>query len=288
MLRFKGLLALVSVLSLGCGDGDGDSAGQACQVLFDAPQCVSPLELKSCFNSTWQSFGCPQVCAQDGEVAVGCGFDPKVNQHACLCAESEDPTSGGAPTTTVSTGEVSATGETSGTGTTGTTDTTTTTNTSDTSTTTNTSNTTTTTNTSNTTDTTGEMCNPIGDPCTIQDDCCGFDSEETICVSYDDEPASCEQQCDGDADCASDCCYSFADKSAATCSPDFWCPNQCMAPFEPCTVNYDCCGASTADAFCVMADIQMCMPRCETAADCTTACCVNIGPVDVCAPAEYC
>lgn len=67
----------------------------------------------------------------------------------------------------------------------------------------------------------GGVCANTGETCTVNGDCCGFDSEETICVNAGDFSV-CADTCTDDTDCESLCCAPLEGGGGA-CAPAEFC-----------------------------------------------------------------
>jgi hypothetical protein len=104
--------------------------------------------------------------------------------------------------------------------------------------------------------------------------------------------ATCSAICNVGTDCFSGCCAPLDDGSASVCSDPSYCggtgqPSCLPAGTRPCGVGTPCCPGSycTADSI-----NQICLPLCNTNADCTTGCCAepNGNGVQVCTDPSYC
>lgn len=75
----------------------------------------------------------------------------------------------------------------------------------------------------------GNACSGTGSLCSVNGDCCEFDSGGSNCVNYGADGAFCAASCDTGADCVSGCCAPLEGGGGA-CSPEEFCDPDGIGP----------------------------------------------------------
>jgi len=68
----------------------------------------------------------------------------------------------------------------------------------------------------------GGTCVEVGEGCSINGDCCDFDSGNALCVTYGEYGALCGGTCSVGSDCVSGCCVG-TDGPSSVCAPSEFC-----------------------------------------------------------------
>ena len=125
------------------------------------------------------------------------------------------------------------------------------------------------------------MCGPtanIGEECTRNGDCIGFESNKTGCVNFTGgDTGLCAARCTQNAQCNSGCCAP-TDGTASVCGPPEFCePDSCRETGTTCATNNDCCEYASGGARCISLSetVAGCAATCTAHSECQSGCCAE-------------
>jgi hypothetical protein len=126
----------------------------------------------------------------------------------------------------------------------------------------------------------GATCAATGEGCSVNNDCCNFQTDDGSCVS-----GICADACATDAECESGCCAPL-DSGGRACAPTSICEQVCVDAGQSCAVNNDCCAYRGGEGFCVDGT---CADACSEDEMCVSTCCAELqSGGQACAPIEVC